>query len=76
MRKRAITLIIRVLKFLQEFHRTKTPPVLNLDEQPWKLYFDQLPHYSLIQVGPHFEYLKPVVSGYKYHRVNWLELGL
>ena len=58
MRKRAITLIIRVLKFLQEFHRTKTPPVLNLDEHPWKLYFDQLPHYSLIQVGPHFEYLK------------------
>ena len=57
-RKRAITLIIRVLKFLQEFHRTKTPPVLNLDEHPWKLYFDQLPHYSLIQVGPHFEYLK------------------
>ena len=29
MRTRAITLIIRVLKFLQEFHRTKTPPVLN-----------------------------------------------
>ncbi len=56
MRKSAIALIIRVLKFLQEFDRTKTPPVLNLDEHPWKLYFDQLPHYSLIQVGPHFEH--------------------
>jgi len=57
-RERAIVLIIRVLKFLQEFHRAKTPPILNLDEQSWKQYFDELPNYSKIQVGAHFKYLK------------------
>ncbi|MCZ6769380.1 MAG: AAA domain-containing protein [Acidobacteria bacterium] len=57
-RKKAIVLIVRVLKFLQEFHRTKTPPIVNLKEQSWKIYLDELPHYSLIQVGTHFEYLK------------------
>ncbi len=58
LRQKAIVLIIRVLKFLQDFHRTKTPPVVNLKEHSWKIYLDELPHYSLIQVGNHFEYLK------------------
>ncbi len=56
--EKAIELIIRVLKFLQEFHRAKTPPVLNLAEQSWKHYFDRLPNSSLIQAGAHFEYVK------------------
>jgi superfamily I DNA and/or RNA helicase len=58
LRERAIVRIIRVLKFLQEFQRAKTPPVLNLEVHGWKLWFDELPHYSLLQVGTHFEYLK------------------
>jgi superfamily I DNA/RNA helicase len=57
---RAIELIIRVLKFLQEFDLAKTPPIFNLAEQSWKQYFDELPHYSMIQVGAHFKYLKQV----------------
>ena len=57
-REMAIERIVRVLKFLQEFHRAKTPPILNLDEHGWKQYFDDLPHYSLIQVGVHFKYLR------------------
>ena len=59
-RKKAIVLINRVLKFLQEFHRTKTPPVVNLKEHTWKINLDELPHYSLIQVGNHFEYLEQI----------------
>jgi len=59
-RERAIELIIRVLKFLQEFHRAKTPPIISLDEQAWKQYFDKLPNYSMIQVGAHFKYLKKI----------------
>ena len=57
-REKAIERIIRVLRFLQEFHRAKTPPILNLEEQAWKQYFDELPNYSMIQVGAHFKYLK------------------
>jgi hypothetical protein len=49
-REKATVLITRVLKFLQEFQRAKTPPILNLDEQTWKYHFDKLPYYSLIQV--------------------------
>ena len=58
LREQAKVLIIRVLKFLQEFHRARTAPVLSLADQSWKLYFDKLPQHSLIQVGAHFEYLK------------------
>ena len=58
LRERASVLIIRVLKFLQEFHRAKTAPVLNLADQSWKLYFDKIPQYALIQAGAHFKYLK------------------
>jgi superfamily I DNA and/or RNA helicase len=57
-RDQAITRIVRVLKFLQEFDRTKTPPVQNLDEYPWRLFFNQLPDYSLVQVGAQFDYLR------------------
>jgi len=56
--KNATELIIRVLKFLQEFHRAKTPPTLHLGEHNWKQYFDQLPNYSKLQFGAHFKYLK------------------
>lgn len=56
-RETAIMRIIRVLKFLQEFHRAKTPPILNLEEHGWRLRFDDLPRYSLIHAGAHFEYL-------------------
>ena len=57
-REKAIERIIRVLKFLQEFHRAKTPPIINLDEQAWKQNFDDLPNYSMIQMGAHFRFLK------------------
>jgi hypothetical protein len=71
-RERAIVLIIRVLKFLQEFHRAKTQPILNLKEQSWKLYFDQLPHYSLIQVGNHFEYLRQLFEDQNFVEGNFI----
>ena len=58
LREKATVLITRVLKFLQEFQRAKTPPLLDLDEQTWKYHFEKLPHHSLIQIGNHFEYLK------------------
>ena len=58
--EKAIELIIRVLKFLQEFDLAKTPPIINLAEQSWKQYFDELPNSSMIQVGAHFKYLKQI----------------
>jgi hypothetical protein len=71
-RERATVLIIRVLKFLQEFQRAKTPPVLNLAEHSWKLYFDKLPHYSLIQVGNHFEYLEQLFENDNFVEGNFI----
>ena len=59
-KEKAIELIIRVLKFLQEFDLAKTPPILNLTEHSWKQYFDGLPDSSMIQFGAHFKYLKQV----------------
>ena len=59
-RERAIELIVRVLRFLQEFNRAKTPPIINLEEQAWIQHFDELPNHSLIQAGAHLKYLKKV----------------
>ena len=59
-KEKAVELIIRVLKFLQEFNLAKTPPLINLAEQSWKQYFDGLPNSSTIQVGAHFKYLKQI----------------
>ena len=56
-KEKAIELIIRVLKFLQEFDLAKTPPILSLTEHSWKQYFDGLPDSSMIQFGAHFKYL-------------------
>jgi hypothetical protein len=58
--EKASELIVRVLKFLQEFDRAKTPPILNLAEQSWKQYFDGLPNYSMIQVGAHYKYFNQI----------------
>jgi superfamily I DNA/RNA helicase len=58
--EKAIELIVRVLKYLQEFDLAKTPPILNLGEQSWKQYFDGLPNYSMIQFGAHFKYLNQI----------------
>jgi len=48
------------LRFLQEFNRAKTPPIISLDEQAWKQSFDEIPNYSMIQVGTHFNYFKKI----------------
>jgi len=72
LREKATVLIIRILKFLQEFQRAKSHPVLNLEEHSWKLYFEELPHYSLIQVGPHFEYLKQLFEDENFVESNFI----
>jgi len=70
--EKAIELVVRVLKFLQEFDRAKTPPILNLSEQSWKQYFDGLPNYSMIQVGSHFKYLKQIFENQNLVKGNFI----
>ena len=72
--EKAIELIIRVLKFLQEFDRAKTPPILTLAEQSWKQYFDGLPNSSMIQVGAHFKYLKQIFEDQEKILLGFLQI--
>lgn len=71
-RERAIELIVRVLKFLQEFNRAKTPPTINLEEHPWKQYFDGLPNHNLIQAGSHLNYLKKIFENETFAEGNFI----
>ena len=71
-REQAITRICRVLKFLQEFDRTKTPPIQSLEEYPWRLFFNQLPDYSLVQAGDQFDYLKQVFDPAHVNKGNFI----
>ncbi len=54
--------ISRVFRYLQELHRVKTPPTVNLDRYEWRLRLEALPHYPSIQRGPYFGNLK-LLSG-------------
>jgi len=71
-KEKAVELIIRVLKFLQEFDLAKTPPILNLAEQSWKQYFDGLPDYSMIQFGAHFKYLNKLFENQNLVQGNFI----
>src|SRR6267142_1513292 len=43
--------IERVFRYLQELHRIRTPPVLDVDRYEWILRLDTLPRHAVIQRG-------------------------
>ena len=45
----------RVIRYLQELHRVKTPPTVDLEKYEWGLRLDALPDYDSIQRGRVFE---------------------
>ena len=71
-REKAIELIVRVLRFLQEFNRAKTPPIINIEEQGWIQHFDELPNHSLIQAGAHLKYLRKVFEDESFAEGNFI----
>ena len=63
--------IERVFKYLEELHRVKTPPIVHMDDHPWRLDLDGLPRYPSIRRGRTFgnsgflrETEKPLDAGY------------
>ncbi len=54
----ARTRIARVFRYLQELHRVKTPPTVDLDKYEWGLRLQTLPAYTSIQRGPAFGNLR------------------
>ena len=50
--------IARVFMYLQELHRVKTSPPVDLEKHAWRLQLDSLPHYGTIQRGRLFGNLK------------------
>src|SRR5262245_38335382 len=47
----ARTRIERIFRYLQELHRVRTPPVLDVDRYEWILRLDTLPHHAVVQRG-------------------------
>ncbi|HEX6811959.1 MAG TPA: AAA domain-containing protein [Planctomycetota bacterium] len=43
--------IAQVFRYLQELHRIKTPPVVQLDQREWSLRFDALPSTPHVKLG-------------------------
>src|SRR5215475_10103295 len=43
--------IERVFRYLQELHRIRTPPVLDIDRYEWMLRLDTLPRHAAIRRG-------------------------
>lgn len=41
----------RILEFLKQFQTLKKPPIRNIDEYSWKLFFSRLPRHPAITVG-------------------------
>ena len=59
----ARTRIGRVFRYLQELHRVKTPPTVDLDKYEWGLRLGTLPSYASVQRGPAFGNLRSLKEG-------------
>ncbi|MHC4218441.1 MAG: AAA domain-containing protein, partial [Planctomycetota bacterium] len=64
--------IARVFKYLQELHRIKTPPTVDLERYEWRLPLASLPNYPSLQRGPLFGNLKSLSSRGTLHGGNFL----
>ena len=51
----ARTRIAQVFRYLQELHRIKTPPIVQLDQREWVLRFDRLPRTPHVELGFQFD---------------------
>jgi hypothetical protein len=47
--------IAQVFRYLQELHRIKTPPIVQLDQREWVLRFDRLPRTPHVELGFQFD---------------------
>ncbi len=68
----ARTRIARVFRYLQEMHRVKTPPTVDLEKYEWQLDLASLPSYPSIQRGPVFANLPDLKEGGVVHDGNFL----
>jgi hypothetical protein len=64
--------VARVFRYLQELHRVKTPPTVDLDKYDWRLPLEALPSYPSLQRGPLFGNLKSLSSRGSLHEGNFL----
>jgi len=68
----ARTRIGRVIRYLQELHRVKTPPTVDLERYEWGLRLDALPNYDSIQRGRVFETIRTLDESVELHDGNFL----
>jgi len=68
----AKTRIGRVFRYLQELHRVKTPPTVDLERYEWGLRLDSLPSYDSIQRGTAFGNIRTLKEGSPLHDGNFL----
>ncbi len=68
----ARTRIGRVIRYLQELHRVKTPPTVDLDKYEWSVRLDALPNYDSIQRGRVFENFRTLREGVELHDGDFL----
>ena len=68
----ARTRIGRIFRYLQELHRVKTPPIVDLEKYQWGLRLEALPNYETIQRGHAFGNLRTLKEGAELHDGNFL----
>ena len=62
----------RIFRYLQELHRVKTPPIVDLEKYQWGLRLEALPNYETIQRGHAFGNLRTLKEGTELHDGNFL----
>ena len=68
----AKTRIGRVFRYLQELHRVKTPPIVDLERYEWGLKLESLPNYDSIQRGTAFGNIRTLKEGSPLHDGGFL----